>query len=106
VAYQIGTQSPQGALEISKRAIFYAILIGYSIMTAIPFIWALLTSFKTNAEASQRFPTLFPAHPSLAAWTGQNGVFSAAFPTYFRNSVIVACVSPVAASCFSWYSAP
>lgn len=95
MAYQVGTERPAGHWEVSKKAIFYAVLIGYSIMTAIPFIWALLTSFKTNSEASQRFPTLLPVHASLAAWTGQNGVFSAAFPTYFRNSVIVALLVTV-----------
>lgn len=95
MAYQVGIQQSTSPWQVSKKAVFYVILIGYSIMTAIPFIWALLTSFKTNPEASQRFPTLFPAHATLAAWTGSNGVFSAAFPIYFRNSVIVALLVTV-----------
>ncbi len=95
MAYQVGIERRASPWEVSKKAIFYAVLIGYSIMTAIPFVWALLTSFKTQSEASQRFPTLLPVHASLAAWAGQNGVFGAAFPTYFRNSVIVALLVTV-----------
>jgi len=90
MAYSIGVRRERGPLDVSKRAIFYAILIGYSIMTAIPFVWGLLTSFKSWGESTRRVPTILPEHWTAAAWTGQNGVFSADFPQYFKNSVIVA----------------
>src|SRR5205823_1145184 len=50
------------------------------------------TSFKTETEASRRIPTVLPLHSTLAAWTGSNGVFTAAFPRYFLNSIIVAAL--------------
>ncbi|PZS07886.1 MAG: ABC transporter permease, partial [Chloroflexi bacterium] len=43
-------------------------------------------------ESARRIPTGLPLHPTLAAWTGSNGVFTAAFPRYFLNSVIVAAL--------------
>ena len=90
MAYQIGAQRVTGPAQVSRRSIFYLVLILYSILTAIPFLWALSTSFKTEIESSRRIPTALPLHPTLAAWTGPNGVFTADFPRYFLNSVIVA----------------
>lgn len=95
MAYQVGVQRVTGAREISKRGVFYFVLIAYSIITVIPFLWALATSFKTLPESGRRIPTGLPLHPTLAAWTGPNGVFSAAFPHYFLNSVIVALLVTV-----------
>jgi multiple sugar transport system permease protein len=92
MAYQIGVHRVVGPAEISRKGIFYFVLVLYSIITAIPFLWALSTSFKTEPEASLRIPTVLPLHPALAAWTGSNGVFTAAFPRYFLNSIIVAAL--------------
>jgi len=92
MAYQVGIQRVHGPWEISKRGLFYLVLIGYSIITAIPFLWALATSFKTLPESAKRIPTGIPLHPTLDAWTGSNGVFTAAFPRYFLNSIIVAAL--------------
>lgn len=90
MAYQVGVHRVVGPWETSRRGFFYLILILYSIITAVPFLWALATSFKTEAEAARRLPTGLPLHPTLSAWTGPNGVFSADFPHYFLNSVVVA----------------
>lgn len=90
MAYQVGVQRLQGRWEISKRGLFYLILILYSLVTAVPFLWALSTSFKTLPESARQVPTGLPLHPTLAAWTGPNGVLTANFPRYFINSIIVA----------------
>src|SRR5947209_2595563 len=90
MAYSVGVQRAAGSWEIGKKGLFYLILIAYSIMTAIPFLWALATSFKSLPESARQIPTGLPIHPTLDAWTGSNGVFTAAFPRYFLNSVIVA----------------
>jgi multiple sugar transport system permease protein len=91
MAYQVGVQTKaQGPWQISKRGLFYIVLVLYSIVTAIPFLWSLSTSFKSLPESARRDPTGLPLHPTLAAWTGPNGVLTANFPTYFKNSIIVA----------------
>lgn len=95
MAYQVGVQRVVGPAETTKRGFFYLILVIYSIITVTPFLWALSTSFKTEAEASRFIPTGLPVHPTLSAWNGPNGVFSADFPHYFLNSVIVALLVTV-----------
>jgi multiple sugar transport system permease protein len=90
MSYQIGVQRTATGWEVSRKTIFYVILIAYSIMTVIPFLWGLSTAFKTLPEASRAVPTGLPLHPTLEAWTGPNGVFTVNFPRYFLNSAIVA----------------
>ncbi|MBV9279486.1 MAG: carbohydrate ABC transporter permease [Chloroflexi bacterium] len=91
MAYSVGVQRPEGPWGITKRSLFYLVLILYSIITAIPFIWGLLTSFKTLPESARSTPTGLPLHWTLDAWTGANGVLTAgSFPRWFLNSVIVA----------------
>lgn len=88
MALAVGVRKPEGAVEITKRTIFYLILIVYSIITAIPFVWSVLTSFKTLPEASLSPPTFFPVHFTTSAW---NDVLTQGdFKRWFLNSVIVA----------------
>ena len=42
--------------KIVNNTIIYIILIGFSIVMLIPFIWMLLTSFKTISETTQVDP--------------------------------------------------
>jgi multiple sugar transport system permease protein len=95
MAYSIGVRRREGPIEVSKRGIFYLVLLIYTAITAIPFVWALLTSFKTLTESYKYPPDLIPAHPTLAAWIGSNGVLvQGQFPRWFLNSFIVAlCVT-------------
>jgi multiple sugar transport system permease protein len=101
MAYSVGVQRRAGRIEVSKRAIFYAILILYAIITSLPFIWSFLTSFKSLPESVQSPPTFFPQKWTLDAWNGPYGVLTgshiswnpldwAGFPRYFFNSVLVA----------------
>src|SRR5579884_1867460 len=91
MAFQVGVQRRSTGAETTKRSLFYLILILYSAITAIPFLWSILTSFKPLPETERAIPTGIPLHWTLAAWTGQYGVFSSAsFPRWFLNSVIVA----------------
>jgi multiple sugar transport system permease protein len=97
MALSIGIRRRTTPLEISKRAVFYLILIGYTILSSVPFIWSILTSFKTLAEASQTPPTGLPLHPTLAAWKVVLGFdtssgITISFLTYFKNSLIVALI--------------
>lgn len=93
MAYSIGVQKRTGPVAISKRAIFYLILILYTIITAIPFVWSILTSFKSLPESSRAVPTGLPLHWTTSAWIGSNGVLaSGSFPRWFLNSIIVAAL--------------
>lgn len=95
MAYSVGVEKRRGPWEYSKRSLFYLVLILYSILTAVPFVWGLLTSFKTLPEASANTPTFLPHHWTATAWTGTYGVFTSSsvnFPRYFLNSVIVAAL--------------
>lgn len=91
MAYAVGVQKSRGGFEVSREVVFYAVLIGYSLLTAVPFVWGLLNSFKTLPETQRRVPTGIPLHWTLDAWTGPYGVLSAGnFPRWFLNSIIVA----------------
>jgi multiple sugar transport system permease protein len=93
MAFSVGVQRRRGGLEVSKEVLFYAVLIGYSILTAVPFLWSVLTSFKTLPESARPHPTGLPLHWTLNAWTGPDGVLAAgSFPRWFFNSLVVAGV--------------
>ncbi|HZT96699.1 MAG TPA: carbohydrate ABC transporter permease [Chloroflexota bacterium] len=86
----------RGALHVSRLGLFYIILLVYTVLTCVPFVWSLLTSFKSLPEAAQVPPTGIPLHPTASAWQVVLGLKSLGFPvdflTYFKNSVIVAVV--------------
>ena len=91
MAYQVGVRRRVGAIEVTKEGLFYLILVLYSILTAIPFIWSLVTSFKTLPESEKSPPTALPLHWTLSAWNGPYGVLvQGQFPRWFLNSIIVA----------------
>jgi len=93
MAFQVGIQKRATGREVSKEVIFYAVLIGYTLVTAIPFLWSIVTSFKTLPETARQVPTGLPLHWTLAAWTGPFGVLSAgSFPRWFVNSIVVAAL--------------
>ena len=51
------------------RTLTYAILIIGALAALFPFIWLILTSFKTAAEAMRIPPTLFPEHFNFLNYT-------------------------------------
>jgi len=93
VAFQVGVQKRATGWEVSKEVVFYAVLIGYTIVTAIPFLWSIVTSFKTLPESARPVPAGLPLHWTLDAWNGPFGVLTAgSFPRWFLNSIVVAAV--------------
>ncbi|HKM05730.1 MAG TPA: carbohydrate ABC transporter permease [Sphaerochaeta sp.] len=69
----------------------YAILLVLSLVTLLPVLWVVLSSFKPQSELFQIPLTFIPK-----AWTIENYVSSLAagnFPVYFSNTVFVAVVS-------------
>src|SRR6266481_7936316 len=75
-------RAPHGA-EIMR----HAILLGFGLVMAFPFIWMILTSFKPFEETLRSPPTVFPMIWRLEnyaeAWRAAN------FPRFFMNSGII-----------------
>ena len=71
-----------------SAAAVHAFLIAYSLLTLVPFVWAILTSLKTTrelAEATQLLPVAF----NLDAY---RTILASDFKTWFFNSMFVALV--------------
>ncbi|MEM6431066.1 MAG: carbohydrate ABC transporter permease [Deinococcota bacterium] len=68
----------------------YALCFVMAIITVFPFIWMVLGSLKTAAEAAQYPPTFFPTE---VAWSNYVEVFTSTdFLRYIFNSFFVASV--------------
>jgi ABC-type glycerol-3-phosphate transport system permease component len=63
------------------------------VLIAFPLLWMLGTSLKPQSELFQRPPHLLPRAPTLENY--RQLLFETPFPTYFRNSVIVATATTV-----------
>lgn len=70
-----------------RRSLLYAALAAVAVFTALPFIWMVLTSFKTLQEATSSSLQLLP---SVWQWGNFTDTFNAApFGRYFFNSFLV-----------------
>jgi ABC-type glycerol-3-phosphate transport system permease component len=56
----------KGIRSISRRLTLYTLLVGGSVVYSIPFVWLLLSSFKTNEEQFLDPPRWLPRTPSAA----------------------------------------
>jgi len=76
----------------SGTMVLYVVLIGYGIFSLAPFLFAIISSFKTYAEILATPPSLIP-HP--ATLQNYQQIFSGSnlFPRYFLNSFIYAVCS-------------
>ena len=73
-----------------RKFSFYAMLIFYSIITIVPFMWSLSTSFKPSEEVYQS--NLVPDAPTMKAYVTVFGKIQPNFQTLFANSLFIACV--------------
>lgn len=62
----------------------------FGILTVVPFIWMMLSSFKTNKEITSVTPTLFPAHFTLDNYVKIQENFN--FFGFFGNSLFIAVI--------------
>lgn len=58
--------------------------------TVLPFLWMLLSSFKTNAEIEALEQSFLPRHPTLENYINLQNNFD--FLRYFANSILIALV--------------
>jgi len=53
--------------------IHFVLIVAVAVMV-VPFVWEILTSFKTSNEVASMPPTLFPADPTVAGYVSFFGV--------------------------------
>ncbi|HET7627646.1 MAG TPA: carbohydrate ABC transporter permease [Bacillales bacterium] len=76
---------------MSSKNVLYVFLIGYGIVTLLPFLWALASSFKTFAEVSNGSVSLIP-HPFTLSNYEKIFVEEELFPRWLLNSLFIASV--------------
>ncbi|MBO0594394.1 carbohydrate ABC transporter permease [Nesterenkonia sp. E16_7] len=81
----------EGRPSRGKKFWFYGMLIFFALLYIYPFIIQLVTSFKTDPDATGNALSLTPDPFTTGAW---ETLFSSNYPTWFTNSVIVTlCVT-------------
>ena len=73
-----------------RKLSFYGLLIFYSVLTIVPFLWSLSTSFKPSEEVYQS--NLIPEAATMKAYATVFGKIQPNFQTLFANSLFIACV--------------
>ena len=71
-------------------AALFLVLLMMGVVTVVPFVWMVLSSFKTNAEISALEQTLLPKAFTLENYATLQSNFN--FLRYFGNSVFIALV--------------
>ncbi len=72
----------------TAKYLTHGILIAGAIMMVFPFIWMILTSFKTMAESTAVPPVIIPSSFSLANY--KEALTNLPFLTFFWNTLFVA----------------
>jgi multiple sugar transport system permease protein len=75
------------------RRIAYVILLGYALLMFIPFLWSVVTSFKTLPDSVQL--TLIPDPFTVRAYDEVFNKLSPSLPRLFFNSGLIAAVVTV-----------
>lgn len=84
-----GTYIPGRArAEVVRRALAYAALTAIALLFFIPFLYMIVTSFKTIPDSVN--VNLIPHPWTTSAWSGVWSQLS--FATYFKNSIFLAVV--------------
>lgn len=71
-----------------NKIIIHIILIIVSLLMLVPFLWMILTAFKTNTEATSVNP--FVIFPSALRWEAFYRIFDTMnFPILYRNTLLL-----------------
>lgn len=84
--------SARPARSPARRAVYYALLTIFALIYIGPFLIQLMTSFKTDPDATAHSLSLVPHPVTTAAWKrifGFTNDTSVDFPLWLLNSVIV-----------------
>lgn len=85
-------------INIQNVLVYAALSIG-AISMLFPFIWMILTAFKTNAEAMQIPPVFFPSEWNLDAF--KQAMESLSFPKLYWNTALLIFFRIICAVVFS-----
>jgi multiple sugar transport system permease protein len=72
------------------RVLLYALLVSGCVATLVPFLWMILTSFKSSSEIIRIPPTLWPEKPTLANYQTIFDDPKLQLERHYLNSLIVA----------------
>jgi multiple sugar transport system permease protein len=87
------TSQPAGERNPWPRRLAYVLLVGYALLMFIPFIWSLVTSFKTLPDSVRL--TFIPEPFTLAAYDTVFNSLDPSLPRLFFNSGLIAAVVTV-----------
>lgn len=87
-----GTEHAAGTTDTILRIVAYVVLSFVALLMFVPFIFSVVTSFKTNREANQLLSLRGLVWPKAATTAAYHTVFNADIGIWFRNSVIVAVI--------------
>lgn len=73
------------------KVIAHVILMSGGFFMVIPFIWMILTSFKSSGEIVTTTPRILPQQPTFSNYASLPD--AAPFPRFFMNSVLISAVS-------------
>lgn len=77
--------------QVAKLSLYYVVLILLTAVFVVPVVWMFLTTFKTNAEATQSVPTWFPRDFSTVGFqTILNTTSQTPVLTWVFNSALAA----------------
>ena len=92
--------------QVAKLSLSYVVLILLTAVFVVPMVWMFLTTFKTNAEATQSVPTWFPRDFSTVGYqtilntTSQTPVlwwlFNSALAAVAHVALVLATAAPAA----------
>lgn len=71
-----------------KSVVLHIVLLTFSVVTVLPFVWMLASSFKTNVEINALMQSFFPRNPTAQNYADVVQKFD--FLRYFFNSFIYA----------------
>jgi multiple sugar transport system permease protein len=86
---QSGSSQRRGGYVLS-RVLVYAVLIFGTLVTLVPFIWILATSFKPASEIVRMPPTFFPENPTLNSYQTIFNDSKIPLARFYLNSALVA----------------
>src|SRR5215217_3995289 len=71
-----------------RRRLAYLLMIAYAVLMFIPFVWSVVTSFKTLPDSVRL--TFLPEPFTLQAWEYAFNKLTPAIPVLFLNSAVIA----------------
>ena len=92
------TKSLEGSQRTGKIVTYAALILG-SVIMIFPFVWMILTSFKTQAESMKIPPVIFPAQWMLSNFS--DAIASLPFVNMYANTILMIVFRVIFAVLFS-----